>query len=65
MSEYKFYTVAEVAEILQVHWQSVLNYIKSGKLKAVKLGKGYRISDTSLSKFISDSTIRKSHNDSN
>ncbi|AHB42287.1 hypothetical protein RAAC3_TM7C00001G0430 [Candidatus Saccharibacteria bacterium RAAC3_TM7_1] len=59
MSEYKFYTVAEVAEILQVHWQSVLNYIKSGKLKAVKLGKGYRISATSLSKFISDSTKRK------
>ncbi len=59
MSEYKFYTVAEVAEILQVHWQSVLNYIKSGKLKAVKLGKGYRISATALSKFISDSTRRK------
>jgi len=59
MSEYKFYTVAEVAEILQVHWQSVLNYIKSGKLKAVKLGKGYRISDTALSKFISDNSKGK------
>ena len=59
MSEYKFYTVAEVADILQVHWQSVLNYIKSGKLNAVKLGKGYRISATALSKFISDNTKRK------
>ena len=59
MSEYKFYTVAEVAEILQVHWQSVLNYIKLGKLKAIKLGKGYRISSTALSNFISDSTKRK------
>lgn len=59
MSEYKFYTVAEVAEILQVHWQSVLNYIKSGKLKAVKLGKGYRISDAALSKFISDNSKGK------
>lgn len=63
MTEYKFYTVAEVAEILQVHWQSILNYIKSGKLKAVKLGKGYRISSTSLSNFISESTRKKRHND--
>lgn len=61
MSEYKFYTVTEIAEILQVHWQSVLNYIKSGKLKAVKLGKGYRISSTALSNFISDSTVRKNN----
>ena len=50
----KFYTVSEVAAILQVHWQSVLNYIKSGKLEAVKLGKGYRISEANLEKFISD-----------
>jgi excisionase family DNA binding protein len=59
MTEYKFYTVHEVAEILQIHWQSVLNYIKSGKLKAIKLGKGYRISATALEKFISDNSTRK------
>jgi excisionase family DNA binding protein len=59
MTEYKFYTVHEVAEILQIHWQSVLNYIKSGKLSAVKLGKGYRISATALEKFISDNSTKE------
>lgn len=59
MAEYKFYTVHEVAEMLQIHWQSVLNYIKNGKLKAIKLGKGYRISATALDEFISDNSTRK------
>lgn len=59
MTEYKFYTVHEVAKILQIHWQSVLNYIKNGKLNAIKLGKGYRISATALEKFISDNSTRK------
>jgi excisionase family DNA binding protein len=59
MSEQKFLTVQEVADTLQIHWQSVLNYIKSGKLEAVKLGKGYRISRSALEKFVSDNSTRK------
>lgn len=45
-------TVEQVAEHLQVHWQTILNYIKNGKLKAVKLGKGYRIAKKELEVFI-------------
>jgi excisionase family DNA binding protein len=59
MVSYRFYTVQEVADILQVHWQSVLTYIKSGKLQAVKLGKGYRISETALQRFIAAHSTRK------
>ena len=55
----KFYTVQEVADILQIHWQSVLTYIKDGKLEAVKLGKGYRISESALKKFLADHSTRK------
>lgn len=54
----KFYTVQEVADLLQVHWQSVLNYIKSGKLKALKLGKGYRVSQEALDEFIHNHTTK-------
>lgn len=54
----KFYTVQEVADLLQIHWQSVLNYIKNGKLKALKLGKGYRISQEALDEFISNHTTK-------
>lgn len=55
----KFYTVQEVADLLQIHWQSVLNYIKNGKLKALKLGKGYRISQEALDEFISNHTTKE------
>jgi excisionase family DNA binding protein len=48
----KFLTVEEIATKLQVHWQTVLKYIKSGKLRAVKLGRGYRIDPTDLNTFI-------------
>ena len=59
MVDYKFHTVQEVADILQIHWQSVLTYIKSGKLEAVKLGRGYRISETALQKFIASHSTRR------
>lgn len=55
----KFYTVQEVADMLHVHWQSVLNYIKNGKLKALKLGKGYRISQASLDEFITSHSTKE------
>ena len=55
----KFYTVAEVAEILKVHWQSIHNYIKRGELEAVRLGRGYRISEQALNDFIKSKTTRK------
>ena len=52
-----FYTVEQISETLQVHWQTVLNYIKSGKLEAVKLGKGYRISEEALNQFIKTNSV--------
>lgn len=57
MENNNFLTVEQVAEALQVHWQTVLNYIKSGKLEALKLGKGYRISQESLNVFIKQNSI--------
>lgn len=59
MNNNEFLTVEQVAELLQVHWQTILNYIKNGKLKAVKLGKGYRISKDAFQHFIKKNTIHK------
>ncbi len=59
MKSNSFYTVEQVAELLQVHWQTVLNYIKGGKLEAVKLGRGYRISHDALDNFIKQNSSKK------
>jgi len=56
MNNNEFLTVEQVAELLKIHWQTVLNYIKSGKLMALKLGKGYRITRENLEKFIKENS---------
>lgn len=38
-----FYTVQEAADLLKVHYQTVRNWIKSGELRVVKIGRSYRI----------------------
>lgn len=59
MKSNSFYTVEQVAELLQVHWQTVLNYIKGGKLEAVKLGRGYRISKEAFDRFTRQNSSAK------
>ena len=46
------YTTEQVAELLQIHPLTVLKYIKLGKLRAVKLGRVYRITDACLQEFL-------------
>ena len=49
----RFYTTDEVAKLLQVDPESVRRYVRSGKLKAVKLGgKFIRIDKADLDSFI-------------
>jgi len=49
--EDKFYTIPEVAELLKVSERSINRYIKSGKLKASKIG-WWRIKKTDLDEFL-------------
>lgn len=52
MAEIKLYTLDEVAEILKVTRRTLYNYIKAGVLKAVKMGKCWRVSENALQDFI-------------
>lgn len=47
----EYLTIQEVAALLKMHWQTVLNYIKKGELDALKLDKGYRVSQESFRQF--------------
>ncbi|RPK87329.1 helix-turn-helix domain-containing protein [Streptomyces sp. ADI98-10] len=42
--ERELYSVGEVAELLGLHVRTVRNYVRDGRLKAVRIGKQYRIS---------------------
>lgn len=48
----KYLTVAEVADLLRVHPETIRTYLKSGKIKGLKLEREWRISDGALSTFL-------------
>ncbi len=47
-----YYSVDKIAEILGIHPKTVRRYIIEGKLRAVKVGKQYRINGHDLSVFV-------------
>jgi excisionase family DNA binding protein len=53
----KLYTTEQVAQLLQIHPLTVLKYINSGKLRAIKLGRVYRIRESALQKFLDQDSV--------
>ena len=51
-------TVAEVAVGMRVSNMTVYRLIKSGELPAVRVGKGYRIRESALERFLEDRSVR-------
>ena len=49
----RYQTVQELADRLEVAEATVRQWIKSGALRAIDIGKGWRISDTDLERFLS------------
>jgi len=54
--DFKLYSIEEITEILKVTQRTVYNYIKAGHLKAIKIGKYWRIKHTDLQDFLSRGT---------
>jgi excisionase family DNA binding protein len=52
MPDFKLYTIDEIAEILKVTQRTIYNYIKSGSLKAIKIGKYWRVKQSDLEQFL-------------
>ena len=59
MAEIKVYSLDEVAAILKVTRRTLYNHISGGKLKAVKMGKYWRVSQEVLQDFIKTGTEGK------
>jgi len=67
-SESLYYlTLSDVAKLLGVTWQTVRNYIKQNKLKAIMLNEGrdYRISPNDLCEFILSRNIKRETEEDN
>lgn len=56
MSDIKIYTVNEALEVLKVTQRTLYRYIKAGQIKAIKLGREYRITEEALKDFLERGT---------
>lgn len=58
MSEQEWYTVAEVADLLQIHRETVRRHLHAGLMKYTKLGPGrtslIRIPGSELDRYLSE-----------
>ena len=54
-----FLTVEQVGERLQVHPESVRDWLRAGKLKGLKAGRQWRITESALDTFLHESTKGK------
>ena len=54
--EIKVYTILELVDILHVTRRSIYEWIKTGKLHAVKLGKEWRVREEDLDAFLANGT---------
>lgn len=53
----KFYTLPEVAEMLNLSHMTVYRYVRTRKLPAYKFGRHYRVSKDDLDSFISQKKV--------
>lgn len=47
----KYFTVEQVSVMLNMHPKTIQRYIREGKLRAIKIGKGWRVTGHDLSVF--------------
>ena len=50
----KFFTVQEVANLFRLNTLTIYEYVRTGRLPAVKFGRNYRILEADLKTFIKE-----------
>jgi excisionase family DNA binding protein len=58
MTDKKFYSAQEIADIFNYNVMTIYRYIKAGKLKAYKVGKEFRIDKNEFEKFLNSIKIK-------
>lgn len=52
LKDYRAYTLTELEPIIGVSHMTLMRYVKSGKLKAVKVGGKWRVTEANLKAFL-------------
>jgi len=62
MNNSKFYTAQEVAQLLKMNLLTVYDFIRAGRLSAIKFGRNYRVLASDFEKFIREHRVQKISN---
>lgn len=62
MEDLKIYTLDEVSKILKLTKRTLYTYLKAGDLKAVKIGKYWRVPQENLKDFIEKCAEKRDQN---
>lgn len=54
----RVYTLDEVADIVGLTRRTLYTYVKTKQLKAVKIGRGWRVTEKALKDFVENGTKR-------
>lgn len=54
MVDDRILTTEQVAELLQVHYETARRYIKRGLVPGRKIGRGWRVVESDLKRFIAE-----------
>ena len=55
LKDIRLYNIKETAEILGVTTRTLQTYIKNGRIKARKIGRGWKFTEQSINEFINGS----------
>lgn len=58
MGNPEFYTALELAEKLKLNVMTIYRYIKASKLRALKVGKEFRIEKAEFEKFLKNASTK-------
>ena len=56
----KYYEIEDIVKMLKLTRRTIYNYIKDGKLKAFKVGREWRITETDFLEFIKGCGVKTS-----
>lgn len=59
LSNFRVYTLTELEPVLGVTHRTLLQYVKDGKIKAVKIGGKWKVSEENLKAFINGESERE------
>lgn len=59
LDTFRLYTLTEVEPILGVSHRTLLDYVKTGKIKAAKIGGKWKVSEENLKAFINGEELQR------